>query len=161
MSTPRASIFTIQCAAMKTVGERIRQAREAKHYSAERLALEVGYKTQSGIANIENRANSSGGHRLKDIARVLGVSVDWLLGGPDCDTVHFLPQAGGCVVDMVGPVGVRQDVPELYPVKLSARWPFSSFGYDAWMRLSADERDAFEGKILLAVTRAKQTRTGS
>ena len=40
---------------MKTVGERIRQAREGLAMSGEELAQKAGYKTQSGIGNLEFR----------------------------------------------------------------------------------------------------------
>lgn len=72
---------------MKTVGDRIRQAREALGWSAHTLALRVGYKQQSGISNLENRATGSGGNKIGAIAQALGVPVDWLLNGPDGDTV--------------------------------------------------------------------------
>ena len=75
---------------MKTIGERIRQARNQRGWSAEKLAHLVGYKKQSGIANIENRNGGSGGKKLTDIARVLDVPVSWLLGGPDMSEVPFL-----------------------------------------------------------------------
>ena len=54
------------------------------------LAEKVGYKTQSGISNLENRISGSGGHKLRDIANTLGVSVEWLLNGPDGPTVPFI-----------------------------------------------------------------------
>lgn len=76
---------------MKTVGERIRQAREAKGWSGEKLAHKVGYKTQSGISNLEARATGSGGNKIGAIAQALSVSLDWLMNGPDADNVPFLP----------------------------------------------------------------------
>lgn len=75
---------------MKTVGERIRQAREAKGWSGEKLALRVGYKTQSGISNLEARATGSGGNKIGAIAQALSVSLDWLMNGPDSENVPFL-----------------------------------------------------------------------
>ena len=77
---------------MKTIGERIRQARMALGLSAEELAHKSGYKTQSGISNLENKATGSGGNKIAKIASVINVSVDWLLNGPDGDTVPFLVQ---------------------------------------------------------------------
>lgn len=68
---------------MKTVGERIRQAREHRGLSAESLASKVGYKTQSGISNLENRATGRGGFMLSKIAEELNFSVAWFLQGPD------------------------------------------------------------------------------
>ncbi|MCS4510866.1 helix-turn-helix domain-containing protein [Xylophilus ampelinus] len=68
---------------MKTVGERIRQAREARGLSQGDLALRVGFAHQSAIGNLESRATGRGGFRLSEIARELSVSVEWLLNGPD------------------------------------------------------------------------------
>ncbi len=68
---------------MKTVGERIRQAREARGMSQGDLALRVGFAHQSAIGNLESRATGRGGFRLSDIARELSVTVEWLLNGPD------------------------------------------------------------------------------
>lgn len=68
---------------MKTIGERIRQAREYRGLSGEQLAHMCGYKNQSGISNLENRASTSGGTKIVAIARALDVSVKWVLDGPD------------------------------------------------------------------------------
>lgn len=70
---------------MKTVGERIKQAREYRQMSGEELALAVGYKTQSGISNLENRATGRGGFMLPKIAERLNFAVEWFLEGPDTD----------------------------------------------------------------------------
>lgn len=77
--------------AMKTVGERIRQAREYRGMSGEELALKVGYKTQSGISNLENRATGRGGFMLPKIAQVLDFSLNWFLEGPDYEDVKLVP----------------------------------------------------------------------
>lgn len=76
---------------MKTIGERIRQAREAHKLSGESLAKKVGYKNQSAIGNLENRAGGTGGSKLGSIADALNVPVEWLLRGPDSDNIPFLP----------------------------------------------------------------------
>ena len=76
----------------KTVGERIRQARLARQWSGETLAKLAGYSNQSSIGNLENRATGQGGNRIGAIAAALGVSVDWLLHGPDSDQVPFIFQ---------------------------------------------------------------------
>lgn len=76
---------------MKTIGERIRQAREAKGWSGEKLAKAVGYKKQSAISNLENRATGNGGNKLAVIADKLCVPVEWLIQGPDSDNTPFLP----------------------------------------------------------------------
>lgn len=75
---------------MKTVGERIRQAREARGLSGEELALAVGYAHQSAIGNLENRATGTGGTKIAKIAAKLRVPVEWLLEGPDSDEVPFV-----------------------------------------------------------------------
>lgn len=76
---------------MKTVGERIRQARLFRGLSAEQLAKEVGYKTQSGISNLENRSTGKGGYMLEKIARRLDFSLEWFLCGPDTDDMSTVP----------------------------------------------------------------------
>lgn len=87
--TPRVNTFCVQSHAMKTVGERIRQAREALGWSGLTLAQKVGYSHQSSIGNLENRVGGSGGSKITKIAEALNVSVDWLLQGPDSDEVPF------------------------------------------------------------------------
>lgn len=77
---------------MKTIGERIQQARLQLGWSGKTLAEKLGYKTQSAIGNLENRATGRGGNKLDAVARVLNVSADWLLHGPDGDKVPFLTQ---------------------------------------------------------------------
>jgi len=58
--------------------------------SGEELALRVGYKNQSSIGNLENRAGGTGGTQIGKIADALCVPVDWLLRGPDSDEVPYL-----------------------------------------------------------------------
>lgn len=74
---------------MKTVGERIRQARDARGLSGEELAHAVGYKNQSAISNLENRSTGTGGTKIARIATALRVPVQWLLEGPDGPEVPF------------------------------------------------------------------------
>lgn len=76
---------------MKTVGDRIRQAREFRGLSGEALAKEVGYSTQSGISNLENRTHGRGGFNLPKIARALNFSVEWFLNGPDVQDMNSVP----------------------------------------------------------------------
>lgn len=101
---------------MKSVGERIKQARLAKGLSAEALAMLVGYKTQSGIANIENRSNGSGGNKVARIATELEVPVEWLLSGPDSDDVPFIRAKPSTVTR----------VPEVKAIPSDPSWPFPS-----------------------------------
>lgn len=81
--TPRVYTFCVESHEMKTIGERIRQAREARGLSGESLADLVGYKHQSAIGNLENRASGNGGNKIGQIADALSVPVEWLLRGPD------------------------------------------------------------------------------
>jgi len=76
---------------MKTIGERIRQAREDRQMSGYELAMKVGYKHQSAIGNLENRAIGNGGNRIAEIAEALRVPLEWLMKGPDSDTVPYRP----------------------------------------------------------------------
>jgi transcriptional regulator with XRE-family HTH domain len=85
--TPRVSTFCVQSKSMKSVGERIRQAREARQMSGEALAKKVGYKHQSAIGNLENRSTGTGGNKISEIAEVLEVPLQWLMSGPDTDEV--------------------------------------------------------------------------
>lgn len=52
----------------------------------------VGYKTQSGISNLENRATGHGGGMLPKIAQALDVSIEWLLQGPEYDDPKNIPR---------------------------------------------------------------------
>lgn len=79
--------------AVKTIGERIRQAREAKGLSGQALAKIVGYRHQSAIGNLEARASGQGGNKIGAIADALGVPLEWLMRGPDADSVPHLPKA--------------------------------------------------------------------
>ncbi len=78
---------------MKTIGQRIAQAREAKGWTGADLAKKVGYKHQSAIGNIENRLGGHGGHKIAKIAEALEVPIEWILRGPDSDEVPFTTQA--------------------------------------------------------------------
>ncbi len=103
--TPRVDTVCVQSIMAKTVGERIRQARQARKWSGEHLAQLVGYKQQSAIGNLENRATGQGGNKLPAIATALKVPLTWLLEGPDSDVVPFLddPAAPPMVAESVTP----------------------------------------------------------
>lgn len=82
---------------MKTIGERMRQARNYRGMSGETLAEKVGYKNQSAIGNLENRSTGSGGNKIVEIAAALNVPLSWLMSGPDVDdlsTIDLLPPGG-------------------------------------------------------------------
>ena len=89
--TPRVYTSCVESPTMKTIGERIRQAREAHKLSGEALAKKVGYKNQSAIGNLENRVGGTGGSKLGSIADALNVPVEWLMRGPDTENIPFLP----------------------------------------------------------------------
>lgn len=76
---------------MKTIGDRIRQAREFRKMSGEELAQRVGYSHQSGIGNLEARATGSGGHKIVAIARTLNFALSWFMSGPDTDDMTSVP----------------------------------------------------------------------
>jgi transcriptional regulator with XRE-family HTH domain len=98
---------------MKTVGERIRQARGYRHLTAEELAHKVGYKTQSGISNLENRHAGRGGFTLPKIAQELNFALDWFLQGPDTDDMSTVPpfQMGYGEAASSFPIHRAQDAP--------------------------------------------------
>ena len=143
---------------MKTIGDRIRQARLAKGLSALDLAILVGYKTQSGISNLENKASGSGGHKIKEIARVLDVSVDWIMNGPDSETVPFLTRRWPQQVSRHRPPEVNDGAGNLYPARPNEVWPFSLFDLAGWMALAEKDREDFENLIAGAVLRAQKIR---
>lgn len=58
------------------------------------LARLAGFKTQSGIGNIESRKDGRGGFSLGKIAAALNVPVEWLLDGPDGESVPMLNASG-------------------------------------------------------------------
>jgi len=59
--------------------------------TAETLAARVGYKSASGIINLENRATGRGGYKIDSIAKELDVDEKWLLNGPDTDDMSKVP----------------------------------------------------------------------
>lgn len=115
---------------MKTIGERIRQAREALKMSGEALALKVGYKNQSAIGNLENRATGTGGNRIVAIAAALSVPVEWLLNGPDSDTVPFL--ASGYTSQVSNALVAHEPGPS--PFIGGQRQATDLSGFDPWTR---------------------------
>jgi len=143
---------------MKTIGERIKQARTEKGWSAYELAKKAGYKTQSGIGNLENKATGSGGNKISEIARALSVSVDWLMNGPDSENVPFLPP----VLEQgraFPPWRLAAEPVDraLYAVPNNFEWPFELFSQADWLLLSLKERQEIENSIAGAVLRAKKT----
>lgn len=71
-------------AVSRTLGERVREARQARDLSQAELGRMVG-RSQQAIARIEKGDEDVGASRLKALADALSepdapVSVDWLLG---------------------------------------------------------------------------------
>lgn len=127
---------------MTTTGDRIRRARLYRQMSADALAQRVGYATQSGITNLENRATGRGGYKLSHIAQALDVSVQWLLGGPDMLDMAHVPG-----FDQAAPISVlevREDAPATWA---QAGWPFKLISPGQWARLTRLERDVLERQI--------------
>jgi transcriptional regulator with XRE-family HTH domain len=77
----------------ETLGERIRQARIRYGMSQAELARRIGISTQ-GMNLIEaGKTPDPAASRVREIARVLGVSADYLLGLRDDQTSETLPTA--------------------------------------------------------------------
>lgn len=68
---------------MKTVGQRIREAREAMKMSQEELALRLGYKSRSSINKIEIDGRSVPQNKIKEIADVLHTTPAFIMGWED------------------------------------------------------------------------------
>lgn len=129
----------------RTIGERIRQAREARRMSGEALALAVGYKNQSAIGNLENRKDAGGGRKLIKIAEVLQVPVEWLLRGPDTEEVPLRQNAA------------TDSSPRLTPIHASAVvWPFVNITPAQYAQLDPRERGQVEGYVQALLSQAQQ-----
>ncbi len=102
-STPRVYTRCVQSCEVKTIGERIRQAREAKGLSGQALAELVGYRHQSAIGNLEARASGQGGNKIGAIADALGVPLEWLMRGPDANEIPFLAKSAGLSYSVAEP----------------------------------------------------------
>lgn len=129
---------------MKTLGERIQQARLKRGWSALTLAKKVGYKTQSGIANLENRVGGSGGNKIAAIAKALGVPLEWLMNGPDSDTVPFITPIESPVVSE------QTQEPNLNLYRIEAQggqdqWTLAAMGI--MQELDAGQRQAMVAKM--------------
>lgn len=130
LSTPRVDTICVESHVMKTIGERIRQAREALKMSGEALALKVGYKNQSAIGNLENRVSGNGGNRIVAIAAALNVPIEWLLKGPDDGTIPFLSSPAA---EQTGqPLIAAEPQKSLFP--LAPKPPLDLSGLDPWTR---------------------------
>lgn len=94
----------------------------------------VGYKTQSGISNLENRATGRGGFQLPKIAQALDFSVEWFLNGPDTEDMS-----------QVKPYTDKQARHVVNEVSYSDfNWPFMSISRDEWQSIPAESRTIIE-----------------
>lgn len=127
---------------MKSVGERIRQAREFRGLSGQQLADLVGYKHQSAIGNLENRATGSGGNNLVKIAQALNFSVQWLLSGPDTNDMRTVSpfSANGAAQDNEPPFYLKKAAP-------AVSWPFERISPHEYETLTPRQQGQVEGYI--------------
>ena len=65
------------------IGERIRNLRELKNIDQMSLAEMLGYKSQSTISKWESGTNLPTGKKLIELAKILGVSTNEILGMSD------------------------------------------------------------------------------
>lgn len=130
---------------MKTVGERIRQARTALGWSGLDLALKAGYKSQSGISNLENRVGGTGGGKIAKVAKILKVPVEWLISGPDSDTVPFIPE------QVLSPCNVTPITANDNASTSPYLWPFKRVSAKAYAMLTQEEKDHIENSVLIIV----------
>ena len=65
---------------MAGVGERIKKRRQELEWTQDQLALKAGI-SKSFLSDLENGKRSVGAENLLDIARALGVSLDYLMTG--------------------------------------------------------------------------------
>lgn len=66
-----------------TVGQRIKLKREEKGLSQKELANLIGYESKSAVSLIESDKREVPFDKLSEIAKVLDVSPNWLLGWTD------------------------------------------------------------------------------
>lgn len=66
-----------------TLGERIRQQREAKGMTQLELARKIGYNTTGAVSLIESGKRDISLDKVREIAKVLGVTPHWLMGWAD------------------------------------------------------------------------------
>lgn len=77
---------------METIGQRLKRLRESRGLSQGALASQAGLKSQGTIGNIE-RETRGYGDSVVDIARVLGVTPDYLRCNESDETSVALPVA--------------------------------------------------------------------
>lgn len=68
---------------LRTFGERMRWAREQRHYTLETVAEYAGLEGHAAVRNWESGANFSALENLVPVAGLYRVSIDWLISGGD------------------------------------------------------------------------------
>ena len=68
---------------MKTIGERIKEARTKKGLSQTELAEKLGYKSRSSVNKIEVGGRDIPRSQIVKIAEILGVTPSYLMGWED------------------------------------------------------------------------------
>lgn len=88
---------------MKTIGERIKEARTKKGLSQTELAEKLGYKSRSSVNKIEVGGRDIPRSQIVKIAEILGVTPSYLMGWEDekkdepsavilpADKIHMIP----------------------------------------------------------------------
>ena len=79
-------------------GDRIRQLREAKHYTRDRLAQEVGI-TSKFLYEIEKGRRNFSAINLVGLAQALSVSCDYIMLGEQGDRAIFPEETGDSQLD--------------------------------------------------------------
>lgn len=79
MDRQRASEIRADFAERRELGARLRQARKSADLTLEAVGEAIGIERQS-VSAWENGRNYPTGDRLKKLASLYGVSIDWLLG---------------------------------------------------------------------------------
>lgn len=79
----RSEIIMVKKETHPEIGERIRNLRELKNIDQMSLAEMLGYKSQSTISKWESGTNLPTGKKLMELAKILGVSTNEILGMSD------------------------------------------------------------------------------
>lgn len=74
-----------------TIGEKVKQAREAKNMTQEELARALGYKSRTSINKIETGERDVPRRQIRKIAQILGVPAISLLGLDDDIQPYKMP----------------------------------------------------------------------
>ncbi len=119
---------------MSALKDRLAEARTESGMSQAQLAKAVG-AGQSTIASIENGRNK-GSSLFLDLARALGVNVEWLMDG-------------------AGPKRGAADGSVAAPRKVESSWPFPNISESEVCALPPAELSALQGALALAIAQLK------